>query len=198
MRIAGLSLLFATLSGCAINSWETDYIVLPQGEVHVVAAPAGLTFLPPDHWTRYFPARARDQGLSGRGTVRCRVGAGGAIEACVPTDEHPTRTYLSFADAARRIALRAKADPQILSPGADIELTFEFLAHSWIDLDCDITVTRVADDCRVRKQVSGGLGLGERVARAAEGRPPPNGIDAMRPGRARWRVVEVIPIEDGP
>lgn len=189
-----ISAVVATLGGCAINSWETDYILLPEGEVHVVAAPEGVSFLPPDHRLRYFPPRARERVISGRGTVRCRVGADGKAEGCVGIAEHPADPYFSFADATRRIALRSKADPGIIPPGTTFEVTMTFLAHVWIDLDCDVTVERIATDCRVRQQHLGDPSVGERVARAAEGKPPPEGVDAFRPGRARWRVIDVAPV----
>lgn len=70
----------------------------------------------------------------------------------------------------------------------------EFRAHVWVDLDCDLTVERTAADCRVRQQHLGDSSVGERVARAAEGKSPPEGVDALRPGRARWRVIDVAPV----
>ena len=183
------------LTGCAHRPLS-DSVVLPPRDVTIVSSPPGFqirAFGGPaqdDFIDRYFPSRSAELGLSGRSTVECKVSAEGAMTSCEIIEDPQPRQ--GFGEAAMRVMKRGAADPNLLPAGSSVRVSFDFVNSNEVDVECDISIERIARNCRVVRSFYADQGSRSKALTLAEGAAPPASVSALHRGPARWRLV--VPI----
>jgi TonB family protein len=97
----------------ALPALAEDAPPRPVAPQHWIRTPAAADF-----W-KYYPSKAKDQGIQGRVVVRCVVGDDGQMTDCVVVEERPPG--YGFGDATLKVVAMFKKTPTPHGPDAKPE-----------------------------------------------------------------------------
>ncbi len=101
---------------------------------------------------------------------------------------------MGFGTAAVRAANKFRATGPEAPEGRQVEIRLAFQAYADVEVECEVTVERIAAGCRA---IDSYWRTGYAPAQAvemAEGKPPRYNISTLHPHTDRWNVSVPIPL----